>query len=124
MHAALRRSGQLQPPLYGRQTLAHAGDAIALADALPRKTSFLAGRLPPQTAARLDRLLQITNTYYSNLIERQYTEPASFATARSMQPRRFAGIDEVRPFFVHRGFHQCVGFLQRRAGLGPLFGGQ
>jgi Fic family protein len=56
---------------------------IALADALPRKTQFLAGRLPPETAARLGRLLQITNTYYSNLIEGQYTEPADMQKAQA-----------------------------------------
>ncbi|MNO83664.1 Fic/DOC family protein [compost metagenome] len=56
---------------------------IAFADALPRKTQFLAGRLPPETAARLRRLLQITNTYYSNLIEGQYTEPADMQKAQA-----------------------------------------
>ncbi|WP_458717104.1 Fic family protein [Pseudomonas gregormendelii] len=56
---------------------------IALADALPRKTQFLAGRLPSQTAARLSRLLQITNSYYSNLIEGQFTEPADMQRAQT-----------------------------------------
>jgi hypothetical protein len=56
---------------------------IELADALPKKTQYLAGRLPPETAARLGRRLQITNTYYSNLIEGQYTEPAEMQKAQA-----------------------------------------
>lgn len=60
---------------------------IQAADALPRKTQFLAGRLPAETAARLGQLLQITNTYYSNLIEGQYTEPADMQRAQSAPVR-------------------------------------
>ncbi|MFJ5300028.1 Fic family protein [Pseudomonas sp. NPDC088368] len=51
------------------------------AEKLPAKTAFLAGRLAPETAQRLGRLLRITNTYYSNLIEGQYTEPAAMQQA-------------------------------------------
>ncbi|WP_080482299.1 Fic family protein [Pseudomonas syringae] len=60
---------------------------VSLADALPRKTQFLAGRLAPETGVRLARLLRVTNTYYSNLIEGQYTEPADMQKAQSA-PRR------------------------------------
>jgi Fic family protein len=56
---------------------------IAAADSLPRKTQFLAGRLPTETAARLSRMLRITNSYYSNLIEGQYTEPADMQRAQA-----------------------------------------
>jgi Fic family protein len=56
---------------------------LQLADALPRKTRFLSGRLAPQTASRLGVLLRITNTYYSNLIEGQYTEPADMQKAQA-----------------------------------------
>lgn len=60
---------------------------VSMADALPRKTQFLAGRLAPETGVRLARLLRITNTYYSNLIEGQYTAPADMQKAQSA-PRR------------------------------------
>lgn len=45
----------------------------------------LSGTLPPETAQRVSELLQITNSYYSNLIEGQYTEPADLESA---SPRR------------------------------------
>lgn len=57
------------------------------ADSLPAKAAFLAGRLAPETAARLARLLRITNTYYSNLIEGQYTEPAAMQQAQNAPKR-------------------------------------
>lgn len=57
------------------------------AGALPTKTAFLAGRLAPQTAAKLSKLLRVTNTYYSNLIEGQYTEPAAMQRAQSAPKR-------------------------------------
>lgn len=60
---------------------------IDRADAFPSKVAFLAGRLAPETAARLGNLLLITNTYYSNLIEGQYTEPAAMQKAQSA-PRK------------------------------------
>lgn len=60
---------------------------IDMADALPAKVAFLAGRLAPETAARLSNLLLITNTYYSNLIEGQYTEPAAMQKAQNA-PRK------------------------------------
>jgi Fic family protein len=60
---------------------------IEKADALPAKVAFLDGILAPETRARLSRLLQITNTYYSNMIEGQYTELADMQRAQNT-PRR------------------------------------
>lgn len=57
------------------------------AGALPTKTAFLAGRLAPQTAAKLGSLLRVTNTYYSNLIEGQYTEPGDMQNAQRAPKR-------------------------------------
>ncbi|PAU61073.1 cell filamentation protein Fic [Pseudomonas indica] len=57
------------------------------ADALPAKVAFLDGILAPETGARLARLLQITNTYYSNMIEGQYTELVDMQRAQNA-PRR------------------------------------
>jgi Fic family protein len=56
---------------------------IAAADSLPQKTRFLAGRLPTKTAAPLSKMLRITNSYYSNLIEGQCTEPADMQRAQA-----------------------------------------
>lgn len=60
---------------------------INRADALPAKAAFLAGRLATETAEQLTRLLRITNTYYSNLIEGQYTAPADMQRAQSAPKR-------------------------------------
>lgn len=60
---------------------------IEKADALPAKVAFLDGILAPETGARLARLLQITNSYYSNMIEGQYTELADMQRAQNA-PRR------------------------------------
>jgi Fic family protein len=60
---------------------------IEKADALPAKVAFLDGLLAPETSACLATLLQITNTYYSNMIEGQYTELADMQRAQNV-PRR------------------------------------
>ena len=56
---------------------------IGKADALPAKVAFLDGILAPETGARLARLLQITNSYYSNMIEGQFTELADMQRAQN-----------------------------------------
>ena len=49
------------------------------ADALPFLAGKLAGLVAPETARRLGSLMRLTNSYYSNLIEGQYTEPAEMS---------------------------------------------
>lgn len=60
---------------------------INAADELPRKIEFLAGRLAPETSTRLATLLQLTNSYYSNLIEGQYTEITDLQRAQNAPKR-------------------------------------
>lgn len=60
---------------------------INAADELPRKIEFLAGRLAPETSTRLAELLRLTNSYYSNLIEGQYTKIADLQRAQSAPKR-------------------------------------
>jgi len=58
---------------------AHPGypvDVLELADSLPFLAGQLAGSVAPETAKRLGKLMRLTNSYYSNLIEGQYIEPA------------------------------------------------
>lgn len=57
------------------------------ASSIPTKAAFLAGLLAEETADQLTKLLSITNTYYSNLIEGQFTEPASIQHERSSSKR-------------------------------------
>lgn len=66
-------------------------DLLAMASALPFKAGRLQGMLPPATANRLGALLRVTSSYYSNLIEGQYTEPVELAaTAPQRSPKQLS----------------------------------
>lgn len=54
-------------------------DLLAMADELPYLQGRLEGSIPPETAKRIAQLMRLTNSYYSNLIEGQFTEPATLA---------------------------------------------
>lgn len=54
-------------------------DVLAMADELPYLLGRLEGAIPPETAKRVARLMRLTNSYYSNLIEGQFTEPATLS---------------------------------------------
>lgn len=62
-------------------------DILQKASLLPAKAAFLDGRLAPATRARLAALLEVTNTYYSNLIEGQYSAPADMQRAQAAPKR-------------------------------------
>jgi Fic family protein len=55
---------------------------VTAADQLPHKTGYLAGRFAPETSVRIAKLLRVTSSFYSNLIEGQYTEPAEMQRAQ------------------------------------------
>jgi Fic family protein len=80
------------------------------AEALPAKTAFLAGCLAPETASRLGRLLRVTNTYYSNLIEGQYTEPADMQKAQNApkKERKLLRDLAVKHMDVQRLFERAI----------------
>lgn len=48
-------------------------------DRLQRESVRLSAQLAPETASRIGQLLRATNSFYSNLIEGQYTEPLELA---------------------------------------------
>lgn len=50
-------------------------DMVAMADQMLTLKGRLEGIYPGETAERIGQLLQLTNSFYSNLIEGQYTEP-------------------------------------------------
>lgn len=54
-------------------------DVLALAEELPVLVGRLEGAIAPETAKRVGALMRLTNSYYSNLIEGQFTEPATLA---------------------------------------------
>jgi len=51
-------------------------DVRETAETLPFLAGKLTGQVAPETARRLGSIMRLTNSYYSNLIEGQYTEPA------------------------------------------------
>ncbi len=55
-------------------------ELLSIADELPYLAGKLAGQIAPATAKRLGHLMRVTNSYYSNLIEGQYSEPAELAS--------------------------------------------
>jgi Fic family protein len=80
------------------------------AETLPAKTAFLAGRLAPETASRLTQLLRVTNTYYSNMIEGQYTEPAAMQKAQNApkRERQLLGDLAVKHMDVQRLYERAL----------------
>ena len=50
-------------------------DMVEMADQMLTLKGRLEGLYPGETAERIGQLLQLTNSFYSNLIEGQYTEP-------------------------------------------------
>jgi Fic family protein len=61
---------------------------LVMAEKLPFQAGRLTGLLPAQTAKRVGALLRITSSYYSNLIEGQFTEPANLAPKVSRRPTK------------------------------------
>lgn len=52
---------------------------LTLAEQLPFQAGKLAGMLAPETAVCVGGLLRVTSSFYSNLIEGQFTEPVTLA---------------------------------------------
>lgn len=87
---------------------------------------FLAGRLteqlPVRTARCVGELLQITSSYYSNLIEGQYTEPltlAATAPRRSSKQLQELAVAHVRAQGVFERFIRGHGHLPWAASFSP-----
>ncbi|MDR8017413.1 Fic family protein [Ectopseudomonas guguanensis] len=70
-------------------------DILEKASLLPAKAAFLDGRLAPATRARLVSLLEVTNTYYSNLIEGQYSAPADMQRAQAAPKRERKQLNDL-----------------------------
>ncbi|MCQ4348819.1 Fic family protein [Pseudomonas stutzeri] len=61
---------------------------LTLAEQLPFQAGKLAGMLPAETAACVGGLLRVTSSFYSNLIEGQFTEPLSLAPRAPKRSRK------------------------------------
>ncbi len=83
----------------------------SLLDAAER-LPYLAGRLstllPAETTDRLGKLLRITNTYYSNLIEGQHTEPATLAAnVKRKSPKELNRLS-IEHMYAQAGFETVI----------------
>ncbi len=54
-------------------------ETLALAEQVPFQAGKLTGLIAPQMVSRVGGLLRVTNSFYSNLIEGQFTEPLTLA---------------------------------------------
>ncbi|MFL6875907.1 hypothetical protein ACJ6YJ_13675 [Pseudomonas marginalis] len=61
---------------------------LRTAETLSFRAGKLTGLLPENSAIRIGGLMRITNSYYSNLIEGQFTEPATLSTRVSRRDSR------------------------------------
>lgn len=82
-------------------------DVLELADSLPFLAGQLAGKVSPETTKRLGKLMLLTNSYYSNLIEGQYTEPAELSTRIKRRAAKELGLLAVEHI-------EAQGALERR----------
>ena len=85
-------------------------DILEKASLLPAKAAFLDGRLAPATRARLAALLEVTNTYYSNLIEGQYSAPADMQRAQAAPKRERKQLTDLamQQLGVQTGFERLM----------------
>lgn len=63
-------------------------EILKLAEAVPFQAGKLTGMIAPQTAARVGGLLRVTSSFYSNLIEGQFTEPVKLAPSAPKRSRK------------------------------------
>ncbi len=83
----------------------------SLLDAAER-LPYLAGRLstllPAETTDRLGKLLRITDTYYTNLIEGQHTEPATLAeNVKRKSPKELNRL-AIEHMYAQAGFQAVI----------------
>jgi hypothetical protein len=71
---------------------------LATADALVRKTAFLAGLVAPETASCLSELFEVTNAHYSSVIDGNPSEPEVLERAFILEQHQsaFGDISEHR----------------------------
>ncbi|MEN0106028.1 MAG: Fic family protein [Pseudomonas sp.] len=98
------------------------------AERLPLQAGRLSGLLPVATAKCLAGLLRITSSYYSNLIEGQYTEPAELpaqAPRRSTKELNELAIGHIgAQEALERLARQSSGVLEWRDFFDPVFLGR
>ncbi|NWB87537.1 Fic family protein [Pseudomonas gingeri] len=59
-----------------------------MAEDIPFQAGKLTGMVPPEMASRVGGLLRVTSSFYSNLIEGQFTEPLTLAPSAPKRSRK------------------------------------
>lgn len=63
-------------------------EILKLAEEVPFQAGKLTGMIPPEMASRVGGLLRVTSSFYSNLIEGQFTEPVKLAPSAPKRSRK------------------------------------
>ena len=84
-------------------------DMVEMADQMLTLKGRLEGLYPAETRERIGRLLQLTNSFYSNLIEGQYTEPKVIEQKAQIK-RSAKQLTEIATSHVHvqRAFERII----------------
>ena len=104
---------------------AHPGypaDVLELADSLPFLAGQLAGSVAPETAKRLGKLMRLTNSYYSNLIEGQYTEPAELSQRIKRREAKELGLLAMTHIQAQEAFERVLDRRRSEITWNDMFG--
>nr|WP_256586594.1 Fic family protein [Pseudomonas sp. A46] len=104
---------------------AHPGypdDVLELADSLPFLAGQLDGSVAPETARRLGKLMRLTNSYYSNLIEGQYTEPAELSQRIRRREAKELGLLAITHIQAQEAFERVLDRRGTAIAWSDLFG--
>lgn len=96
-------------------------DVLELADSLPFLAGQLAGQVSPETTKRLGNLMRVTNSYYSNLIEGQYTEPAELSTRVKRREAKELGLLAVEHIEAQGALERLMAQHQKSISWGDMF---
>ncbi|WP_296125275.1 Fic family protein [Pseudomonas sp. Ga0074129] len=97
-------------------------DVLELADSLPFLAGQLAGSVAPETAKRLGKLMRLTNSYYSNLIEGQYTEPAELSQRIKRREAKELGLLAITHIHAQEAFERVLDRRSSEITWSDMFG--
>lgn len=96
-------------------------DVCDLADSLPFLAGKLAGSVAPETTRRLGALMRLTNSYYSNLIEGQYTEPAEMSQRMKRREAKELGVLALTHIQVQEILERKLSMFERHISWSDMF---
>lgn len=102
----MRGNHWLEPLLPGEGRYPRA--LLDAAERIPFLAGRLSGFLPAETTERLGKLLRVTNTYYTNLIEGQHTEPATLAANVKRKSPKDLNRLSIEHMYAQAGFETVI----------------